>query len=134
VLAKARKDAQHKPARLAEHASALGPPGQRAERDFRQQTIMTIRTLRLENARRAFMVVRLGALQTKVRLEGVLSLLCARSGARMETDSQSIYWLNTTGLSVPYRRLRAEIVTGLCAMDWRDQGTPIHVRLRDLPP
>jgi len=80
------------------------------------------------------MVVLLGALQTKVSLEGVLNLLFARSGARMETDSQMIYWINTTGLSVPYRRLLAEIVTGLCAMDLRDQGKPIHVRLRDMPP
>jgi hypothetical protein len=134
VLDKALKDAQHKHARLAEQASALGPPGKRADRDFRKQTIMTIRTLLLENALRAFMVVLLGTLQTKVSLEGVLSLLFARSGARMETDSQMIYWINTTGLSVPYRRLLAEIVTGLCAMDLRDQGKPIHVRLRDMPP
>jgi hypothetical protein len=134
VLDKALKDAQHNHARLAEQASALGPPGKRADRDFRKQTIMTIRTLLLENALRTFMVVLLGALQTKVSLEGVLSLLFARSGARMETDSQIIYWINTTGLSVPYRRLLAEIVTGLCAMDLRDQGKPIHVRLRDMPP
>jgi len=52
----------------------------------------------------------------------------------METDSQIIYWINMTGLSVPYRRLLAEIVTGLCAMDLRDQDKPIHVRLRDMPP
>jgi hypothetical protein len=134
VLDKALKDAQHNHARLAEQASALGPPGKRADRDFRKQTIMTIRTLLLENALRTFMVVLLGALQTKVSLEGVLSLLFARSGARMETDSQIISWINTTGLSVPYRRLLAEIVTGLCAMDLRDQGKPIHVRLRDMPP
>ena len=134
VLDKALKDEQHQHARLAEQASALGPPGKRADRDFRKQTIRTIRTLLLENALRTFMVVLLGALQTKVSLEGVLSLLFARSGARMETDSQIIYWITMTGLSVPYRRLLAEIVTGLCAMDLRDQDKPIHVRLRDMPP
>ena len=95
---------------------------------------MTIRTLLLENALRAFMVVLLGVLQTKVSLEGVLSLLFARSGARMETDSQMIYGINTTGLSVPYRRLLAEVVAGLCTMDLRAQGKPIRVRLRDMPP
>ena len=45
VLAKALQDAQHKHDTLAEHAQALGPPRQRADRDFRTQTIMTVRTL-----------------------------------------------------------------------------------------
>src|SRR2546426_8171477 len=134
VLDKELKDAQHKHARLAEHAAAFGPPGKRAERDFRQQTIMTMRTLLLENALRAFMVVLLEALQTKGSLACVLSLLFARSGARMETASQVIYWINTTGLSVQYRYLLAEIVKGLCTMDLLDQGKPIHVRLKDMPP
>jgi len=134
VLDKELKDAQHKHARLAEHAAALGPPGKRADRDFRKQTIMTIRTLLLENALRAFMVVLLEALQTKVSLACVLRLLFARSGARMETVSQVIYWINTTGLSVQYRYLLAEIVKGLCTMDLRDQGKPIHVRLKNMPP
>ena len=95
---------------------------------------MTIRTLLLENALRAFMVVLLEALQTTVSLEGVLRLLFARSGARMETASQVIYWINTTGLSVPSRYLLAEIVKGRCTLDLRDQGKPIHVRLKDMPP
>jgi hypothetical protein len=134
VVDKERKDAQHKHARLAEHAAAVGPPGKRADRDCRTQTIRTMRTLLLENALRAFMGVLLEALQTKVSLACVLSLLLARSGARMETASQVIYWINTTGLSVPYRYLLAEIVKGLCTMDLRDQGKPIPVRLKDMPP
>ncbi len=134
VLDKERKDAQHKHARLAEQASALGTPGKRADRDFRKQTIMTIRTLLLENALRAFMVVLLGALQTQVSLECILRLLFERSGACMETDSQVVYWINTAGFSLPYRRLLAEVVEGLCAMDLQAQGKPIHVRLRDMPP
>jgi chromosome segregation ATPase len=43
------KEAQAKHAKLSEQAAALGPAGQRADRDFRTQTIMTIRTLWLEN-------------------------------------------------------------------------------------
>jgi hypothetical protein len=117
VLDKERKDAQHKQARLAEHTAALGPPGKRAERDFRKQTIMTIRTLLLENALRAFMVVLLGTLQTQGSLEGILRLVFERSGTRRGTSSEVVYWINTTGLSLPYRRLLAEVVEGLCAMD-----------------
>jgi len=36
---------QHHQAQLAAQATALGPPKERADRDFRKQTIMTIRTL-----------------------------------------------------------------------------------------
>ena len=45
-LEKAYKDAQHKHDQLAAAAVALGPLGERAERDCRKQTIMTVRTLR----------------------------------------------------------------------------------------
>jgi len=134
VLAKAWKEAQHHQDILAEHASALGPPRERADRDFRKQTIMTVRTLLLENMLNAFMAVLLGTLQTKVSLERVLSLLFERSGARMETNSQVVYWVNATGLSVPYRRVLTKLVEGLCTMDLQEQGKPIRVCLRDMPP
>jgi hypothetical protein len=52
----------------------------------------------------------------------------------MKTPSQVVYWVNTAGLSLPNRRLLREIVEGLCAMDLQDQGKPIHVRLKDVPP
>ena len=134
VLEKELKDVHHNHDCLAEQAQALGPPGERADRDFRKQTIMTIRTLLLENALRAFMVALLGTCQTKVSLETILHLLFERSGARMATNSQVVYWVNTAGFSLPYRRLLSEVVDGLCAMDMRDQGKPICVRLKDMPP
>jgi len=46
VVEKDLKDAQNTHAKLTEHASAIGPPQERADRDFRQQTMMTFRTLR----------------------------------------------------------------------------------------
>jgi len=95
---------------------------------------MTVRTLLLENTLRAFLVALLGTLQTKVSLELLLHLLFERSGARMETNSQVVYWVNTAGLSMSYRRVLTEIVNGLCAMDVKDQGKPICVRLRDMSP
>jgi hypothetical protein len=128
------KDAKAQHARRSEQASALGPAGQRADRDFRKPTIMTIRTLWLENMLRAFMVALLATLPTKVSVQQVLSLLFERSGARMKTPSQVVYWVNTAGLSLSNRRLLREIVEGLCAMDLQDQGIPIHVRLKDVPP
>jgi hypothetical protein len=134
VLDKALKDAQHKHGKLAEQGAALGPPGERADRDFRKQTIMTFRTLLLENALMAFMVVLLETLNLHVSLECILHLLFERSGARMETPSQIVYWVNAVGLSMPYRRLLTEVVEGLGAMDLQDQGKPIRVRLQDMPP
>ena len=95
---------------------------------------MTIRSLLLENALRAFMVVLLGTLQTQVSLECILRLVFERSGARIGTSSEVVYWINTTGLSLPYRRLLAEVVEGLCVMDLQAQGKPIRIRLRDMPP
>jgi hypothetical protein len=56
TLEQERKDAQAKHPRCAEHVAALGPAGQRADRDLRKPTIMTIRTLLLENTLRAFLV------------------------------------------------------------------------------
>jgi hypothetical protein len=134
VLAQEWQEAQHNQDTLAEHASALGPPRERADRDVRTQTSMTVRTLVLENRLKAFMAILLGTRQTKVSLERVLSLLCERSGARMETNAQVVSWVNTTGVSVPYRRVLTKLVEGLCTMDLREPGKPIRVCLRDLPP
>jgi hypothetical protein len=128
------KDAKGKQAKLSEQAATLGPAGQRADRDFRKQTIMTIRTLFLENMLRAFMAVLLATLPIKVSLEQVLGLLFERRGALMETPSQVVYWVNTSGLSLSNRRLLGKIVEGLCIMDLQDQGKKIHVRLKDMPP
>ena len=128
------KEAKAKHAKLSEQAATLGPAGQRADRDCRKQTIMTIRTLLLENLLRAFMAALRVTLQTKVSLEQVLRLLFERCGARMATPSQVVYWVNTAGLSLSNRRLLGEIVAGLCALDLQEQGKPIHVRLKDMPP
>jgi len=45
VVEKDLKDAQNNHAKRTEHASAIGPPQERADRDFRKQTMMTFRTL-----------------------------------------------------------------------------------------
>jgi hypothetical protein len=127
------KGATEQHAKVAEQAAALDAPGQRADRDFRKQTIMTVRTLLLENTLRAFMGMLVATMQTQVSLERVLRLLFERSGARMETPSQVIYWVNPAGLSQPNRRLLTEVVEGLCAIDLQEQGKPIHVRLKDMP-
>ena len=129
-----REEAQHQQAKWVAQVAALGAPKERADRDFRKQTIMTCRTLLLENALTAFMAALLGNLQSKGSLAWVLHMLLERSGASLETASEIVYWVNTTGLSRPYRGLLEEMVDGLCAMDFRHQGKPIRVALKDMPP
>jgi hypothetical protein len=128
------KDAEHHQAHLEVQVEALGPPKERADRDFRKQTIMTCRTLLLENALMAFMAALLAQMQSQVSLECVLRLLFERRGACLETASEIVYWVNTTGLSRPYRRLLEEVGDGLCAMELRAKGKPIRVALKDMPP
>jgi hypothetical protein len=134
TLEHACKEAKATQAKCSEQVVTLGPAGQRADRDFRKQTIMTIRTLLLENWLRAFMGALAATLSTKVSLPQVLSLLFERSGSRMETPSQVLYWVNSAGLSLSNRRLLSEVAQGLCAMGLQEKGKPVHVRLKDLPP
>ena len=68
VVEKESKKAQAQHATRAAPTAALGPPRERADRDFRTQTIMTIRTLLLENALTSFMAVLVGTLTLQVRL------------------------------------------------------------------
>ena len=134
TLEQAFKEAKAQQAQCSEHASTLGPAGQRADRDFRKQTIMTIRTLWLENVLRAFMGALAATQHTQVSLQQVLSLLFERSGSRMETPSQVLYWVNSAGLSLSNRRLLSEVAQGFCAMGLQEKGKPVYVRLKDMPP
>ncbi len=74
---------------------------------------MTIRMLLLEHWFRAFMMALLATRQTQVSLPQVLRLLFERSGSRMETPSQVVYWINSTDLFLSNRRLLREIAQGL---------------------
>ena len=134
TLEHACQEAQATQAKCAEQAATLGPAGQRADRDFRTPTIMTLRTRLLENWRRAFMGMLAATLDTKGSLPQVLRLLFERSGSRMETPSQVLSWVNSAGLSLSNRRLLSEVAQGLCAMGLQEKGKPVHVRLKDLPP
>jgi hypothetical protein len=134
ILEHERKDTKDKEAKLSEQAATLGPAGQRADRDFRTQTIMTIRTLFLENMLRTFLAALLATLHIQVSLAQVLGLLFERRGARMETPLEVVYWVNSAGLSLSNRRLLGKIVEGLGAMGLQEQDKPIDVRLTDMPP
>jgi hypothetical protein len=128
------KQARDKLEQAQRRLDTVGPEKQRADRDFRKQLIMTIRTLLLDNALQAFLGLLIAMMPESVSLECLLALLFERSGVRLETDTEFIYWINTAGLSAVYRNTLGHIVTGLCAMNLRCQGKPIRVRLRETPP
>ena len=125
---------ESKQQQLQQQVETMEPLGQRADRDFRKQTIMTFRSLFLENLLMAFMSALGSVMATPVSLEGVLALLFQRSGLRIETPEKVIYWVNSTGLSASNRRVLEEIVKGLCGMDLRVDGKAIEVEARDMPP
>jgi hypothetical protein len=89
-VAQELEETQHQQAKWVAQEAALGSPKERADRDFRKQTIMTCRTLLLENALMAFMAALLGNLQSKVSLACVLHMLLERSGAYLETASEIV--------------------------------------------
>ena len=128
-LAKAREKLK----KILEQLRALGTRKERADRDFRKQTIMSIRTLLLENALVSFLAALCATLDEKISQECLLKLLFERSGSCLETASEIIYWVNTAGLSVTYRETLGKIAEGLCAMNLMSQGKPIRVRLREAP-
>ncbi len=133
-LEKEHHDLQDTQQQLTENIEALGPPRQRADRDFRKQSIMTFRTLLLENMLNTFLAAVCALLTPKVSLEMLLSLLFERSGGRIETPSELLYWLHTEGLSLANRRLLGQLVEALSAMGLTHHGKPIRVQLRDRPP
>jgi hypothetical protein len=127
-------EVQQHEAHLQEQVDGFEAPKERSDRDMRKQTIMTIRTLFLENLLQAFMTILLSVLPEKVSLEQVLKLLFKRSGSRIERDQAVMYWINATGLSQGNRRILGEIVAGLNAMGLVEQGKPVRACLKELPP
>jgi hypothetical protein len=127
------KKATEREVQLSEQLNRLGEPKERADRDFRKQTIMTIRTLLLENALLSFLSTVCAAMEGQISLECLLKLLFERSGACLETASEITYWVSTTGLSVAYRNTLQKLVEGLSVMNLRCRGKPIRVSLREAP-
>jgi hypothetical protein len=118
---------------IIEQLAALGTPKKRADRDYRKQKIMGIRTLLLENALMSFLACLCGLLNEKISQECLLKLLFERSGGCLETSSEMIYWVNTAGLSLSYRETLVKIVEGICAMNLTCRGKFIRVCLRESP-
>ena len=128
-----QKQLEEKQQELQRKIDELGPPKQRADRDFRKQAIMLFRSLFLENSLRAFWMALLEKLSISMSLETLLILLFQRGGTCLETKIDRIYLINTDGLSLQYQRVLQEVVVGINSMQLQHQGKPVRVQVRGSP-
>jgi hypothetical protein len=127
------KEINEKSNKINEQIDSLGPSKQRADRDFRKQTIMTIRTLFLENALMAFIITLLENLNVPLSQKCIIELLLKRSGGFFENCSEIIYWIDANGLSKSFKQSLESVINGLNAMNLHRNGKPIRVKSRASP-
>ncbi len=113
----------------------LGPPRMRSDRDFRKQSIMTLRTLLLENKLMAFMSLLMGGIAEAPRLglDSLIRLLFERSGGFFEIPSELVYLVNMNGLSKANRDIMLRLIEGINKMGLERDGKPVRVRTRARP-
>ncbi len=119
---------------IEEKKALLGPPKQRADRDFRKQKIMTFRTLFLENFLVYFLLDLMEQLDIQISQQCLLEIFFKRNGGYLETFSEIVYWINTDGLSKSKKRILEKLAEGFCRMKLNRNGKPITVQLREMPP
>lgn len=105
----------------------LGAPTQKADRDLRKQTIMTFRTLWLENALKAFFALVCSLLKQPIDIKIFLNLLFFRPAVVQETDSQLLYYLDCKGLSAKYQNILQDIVTGFNSISMFHRGKQVAI-------
>ena len=133
-LEKSESELEETTEKLNADIESLGEPRQRADRDFRKQLIMTFRTLFLENTLINFHSMLALFMVSRISLDMLIDLLFNRSGARAETRSEWIYWINPEGASLQNHRLLVEIAKALTAMKLNLNGKPIRVKIAVQPP
>ncbi len=113
----------------------LGTPGKRSDRDFRKQSIMTLRTLLLENSLMAFMALLMGYITEAPRmgLDSLIRLLFERNGGFYETPSELVYFVNMNGLSKSNRETMHKLIEGINKMGLKRDGKPVSARARARP-
>jgi len=110
-----------------------GPPKERADRDFRKQLIMTIRTLCLENYLMEFFNILLQNKNLEIGLDGFLNAFFDRSGSYYETTSKIIYHLDCDGLSKSLLSKIKAIINSYNDLKLTRNGKIIQVKIRGIP-
>lgn len=115
-----------------EEIRQAGPVGERGDRDFRKQTVMTMRTLLLENMLLSFMSSLMMSLATPLVLclDSVLELFFNRGGGYYETSSEVTFWVNMEGLSKQKAEIMNTLIEGMNQMGLSRNGKPVRIRAR----
>ena len=124
---RAESDENHK------KLNEIGEVGERGDRDFRKQSIMTFRTLLLENKLREFLNEINQHLETPVTLEMLLTLLFYRNGSFAEYPKECVYFLNSNGLSTNSQQDLNRIIEGINQMGLVKNGKPVILKMRSPP-
>lgn len=127
------KETKMKAEKINEQLEKIGEPRQRADRDFRKQLIMTVRTLVLENCLMRFWKTLIQGSGTKIGMDNLIDVLFNRSGAYVETSSKIDYWVSTKGLSVTYKEKINKLADAFNVMELNRQGKPIQLKIRAAP-
>ena len=119
--------------KIKEGIEKNGPPKERADRDFRKQSIMTIRTLCLENWLMAFFNILSQNKNLNIGLDGFLNAFFDRSGSYYETSSKIIYHLECDGLSKSLLSKIKALINSYNDLKLTRNGKIIQVRIRGIP-
>lgn len=110
-----------------------GESRQRADRDFRKQLIMTVRTLILENCLMRFWRILTEGSGTKIGMDHLIEVLFNRTGTYLETSARIVYWVSTKGLSAAYKEKINKLADAFNAMELNRQGKPVQLKIRAAP-
>lgn len=127
------EDTKLKEQKIKEGIEKNGPPKERADRDFRKQLIMTIRTLCLENCLMEFFNILLQNKNLKIGLDGFLNAFFNRSGSYYETTSEIIYHLKCDGLSKSLLSKIKVIINSYNDLKLTRNEKIIQVKIRGIP-
>jgi len=119
--------------KIQEGIEKNGPPKERADRDFRKQLIMTIRTLCLENCLMEFFNILLQNKNLNIGLDGFLNAFFDRSGSYYETTSEIIYYLKCDGLSKSLLSKIKVIINSYNDLKLTRNGKIIRVKIKGIP-
>lgn len=131
VMEKELKDQKKKGSNIDEKIEAIGPVGERSDRDFRKQMIMTIRTLHLENFLLMFLNILIEYSGISMGLDNLIETLFDRTGMYMETSSEISYWINLKGVSVPYKKKIVKLAEAYNMMGLSRDGKTIRLKVRE---
>ncbi len=112
---------------------AVGTVGERSDRDFRKQLIMTVRTCHLENSLMMFLSLLIELSGIKTGIDNLIEMLFERTGMYMETSSEITYWVNLKGVSVPYKNKIIKLAEAYNLMELSRGGKPVQLKVRGVP-